>query len=126
MNAITQKVKDQLPTVQKNRNALETDSHLRVLGSPLGDVYAVGDCSTVQNNLTEHIIEFLKTADVAKGNDPEETDLTFQEWRKVAQTIRRRFPQAANHLKRLDNMFYENDRDHSGTVSLYLSDYRDT
>jgi NADH:ubiquinone reductase (H+-translocating) len=99
---------------------------LKLLGAPLGDVYAVGDCSTVQNNLTGHIIEFLKAADVADGKDPEETDLTFQDWRKVAQTIRRKFPQAANHLKRLDRIFYENDRDHSGTLLNRSIDSRDS
>jgi NADH:ubiquinone reductase (H+-translocating) len=126
LNPITQKVKDQLLSVQKNRNALETDSHLRVLGAPLGDVYAVGDCSTVQNNITGHIIDFLKAADVKAGRDPEETDLNFQDWRKVAQIIRRKFPQAANHLKRLDRKFYENDRDHSGNYPLISTDKRDS
>lgn len=32
---------------QNNRHALETDTHLRLSGAPLGDVYAIGDCSTV-------------------------------------------------------------------------------
>ncbi len=114
LNPITQKVKDHLLHLQQNRHALETDSHLRVLGAPLGDVYAVGDCATVQNNLACHIVEFLRSADMADGKDPSKTELTFQDWRKVAGTIRRKFPQAANHLKRLDKMFYENDRDHSG------------
>jgi NADH:ubiquinone reductase (H+-translocating) len=86
------------------------------LGAPLGDVYAVGDCATVQNNLAGHIVDFLRAADSADGKDPAATELTFSDWRKVAGTIRRKFPQAANHLKRLDALFYENDRDHSGTL----------
>jgi NADH:ubiquinone reductase (H+-translocating) len=85
-----------------------------VLGAPLGDVYAVGDCATVQNNLVSHIVEFLKAADCAGGKDPSKTELTFEDWRKVAGTIRRKFPQAASHLKRFDQLFYDNDRDHSG------------
>ncbi|KAH0044053.1 FAD/NAD(P)-binding domain-containing protein, partial [Aureobasidium melanogenum] len=32
---------------QTNRHALETDTHLRLVGAPMGDVYAIGDCSTV-------------------------------------------------------------------------------
>jgi len=116
LNPITQKVKEQLGRSQRNRHALETDSHLRVLGAPLGDVYAVGDCSTVQNNLAAHIVEFLKAADLADGKDPAETELTFQEWRKVGGLIRRKFPQAANHLKRLDQIFYDTDKDHSGKL----------
>ena len=50
LNPITSKVKDQLRRTQKNRHALETDSHLRVLGAPLGTVYAVGivvPCRTI-------------------------------------------------------------------------------
>jgi NADH:ubiquinone reductase (H+-translocating) len=116
LNPFTQRVKDQLTNVQKNRHALETDSHLRVLGAPLGDVYAVGDCATVQNNMAAHIVDFLRAADLADGKDPEATELTFDDWRKVAGTIRRKYPQAANHLKRLDELFYESDRDGSGTL----------
>jgi len=114
LNPITEKVKGHLPSIQKNRHALETDSHLRVLGAPMGDVYAVGDCSTVQNNVAAHIVDFLRSADLADGKDPEQTDLSFQEWRRLAGTIKRKFPQAAGHLKRLDKIFYENDQDHSG------------
>lgn len=115
LNPITQKVKGHLPLIQRNRHALETDSHLRVLGAPMGDVYAVGDCSTVQNNVAAHIVDFLRSADLADGKDPEQTDLSFQEWRRLAETIKRKFPQAAGHLKRLDKIFYENDKDHSGS-----------
>lgn len=70
----------------------------------------------MQNNLAAHIVDFLRSADLADGKDPAATELTFGDWRKVAGTIRRKFPQAANHLKRLDALFYENDRDHSGTL----------
>jgi NADH dehydrogenase len=122
LNPITQKVKDQLTRVQRNRHALETDSHLRVLGAPLGDVYAVGDCSTVQNNMASHIVDFLRSADLADGKDPSTTELTFQDWRKMGLLIRRKFPQAANHLKRLDQVFYDNDRDHSGRISPFKTE----
>ena len=90
----------------------------------MGDVYAVGDCATVQNNLAGHIVDFLRAADCADGKDPEKTDLTFAEWRRVAGKIKRKFPQAAGHLKRLDKMFYENDRDHSGIPSYNSFNYR--
>jgi NADH dehydrogenase len=116
LNPFTAHVREQLANVQKNRHALETDSHLRVLGAPLGDVYAVGDCATVQNNTAAHIVDFLRAADLADGKDPETTELTFDDWRRVAGTIRRKYPQAANHLKRLDELFYESDRDGSGTL----------
>ncbi|KAJ5214887.1 hypothetical protein N7468_010566 [Penicillium chermesinum] len=101
---------------QNNRHALETDSHLRVIGAPLGDVYAVGDCSTVQNNIAENIIQFLRTIAWEKGKDPTKVHLTFAEWRDVAHRVKTRFPQAANHLRRLDRLFEQYDKDHSGTL----------
>ncbi|KAJ5102719.1 hypothetical protein N7532_003248 [Penicillium argentinense] len=101
---------------QNNKHALETDSHLRVIGAPLGDVYAIGDCSTVQNNVAENIIRFLRTIAWEKGRDPEKVHLTFSEWRDVANRVKKRFPQASNHLRRLDRLFEQYDKDHSGTL----------
>ena len=101
---------------QNNKHALETDAHLRVIGAPLGDVYAIGDCSTVQNNVAENIIRFLRTIAWEKGRDPEKVHLTFSEWRDVANRVKKRFPQASNHLRRLDRLFEQYDKDHSGTL----------
>ncbi|GMG15768.1 unnamed protein product [Aspergillus oryzae var. brunneus] len=101
---------------QNNKHALETDSHLRLIGAPLGDVYAIGDCSTVQNNVADHIVSFLRTIAWEKGKDPEKLHLTFREWRDVANRVRKRFPQASNHLRRLDRLFEQYDKDHSGTL----------
>jgi NADH:quinone reductase (non-electrogenic) len=116
LNPLTERVRARLPNVQKNHHALETDAHLRVLGAPLGDVYAVGDCATVQNNIAGHIVDFLKDADIAGGRDPQQTNLSFEQWSRVAEKIKRKFPQAATHLKRLDKIFSEADKDHSGRV----------
>ncbi|KAK2745490.1 hypothetical protein FQN55_006186 [Onygenales sp. PD_40] len=102
--------------VQTNRHALETDSHLRVNGAPLGDVYAIGDCATVQNNVADHLVTFLRTIAWEKGKDPEKIHLTFAEWRNLAQRVKRRFPQASNHLRRLDKLFEQYDKDRSGTL----------
>ncbi|CAG8901659.1 unnamed protein product [Penicillium egyptiacum] len=101
---------------QNNKHALETDSHLRVIGAPLGDVYAIGDCSTVQNNIADNIIRFLRTVAWEKGRDPEKVHLTFSEWTEFAARVKRRFPQASNHLRRLDRLFEQYDKDHSGTL----------
>ena len=46
MNPFTERVSNILPN-QFHKKAIEVDAHLRVKGAPLGDVYAVGDCSTV-------------------------------------------------------------------------------
>ncbi|KAL1868639.1 hypothetical protein Plec18167_008231 [Paecilomyces lecythidis] len=101
---------------QNNKHALETDSHLRVIGAPLGDVYAIGDCSTVQNNLANHLVTFLRTLAWEKGKDPEKIHLSFKEWREVANRVKKRFPQASNHLRRVDKLFEEYDKDQSGTL----------
>lgn len=101
---------------QNNKYALETDTHLRIIGAPLGDVYAIGDCSTVQNNVAEHIVKFLRTIAWEKGRDPQKVHLTFNEWRDVAKRVKKRFPQASDHLRRLDRLFEQYDVDQSGTL----------
>ena len=102
--------------VQNNRHALETDTHLRLTGAPLGSVYAIGDCSTVQNNVADHLVHFLRSIAWEKGKDPEKMHISFSEWRDVAQRVKKRFPQAADHLKRLDKLFEQYDQDKSGTL----------
>lgn len=101
---------------QNNKHALETDTHLRLNGAPLGDVYAVGDCSTVQNNVSDHIISFLRTTAWEKGKDPENLHISYSDWRGVAKRVKQRFPQAADHLRRLDKLFAQYDIDKSGTL----------
>jgi NADH dehydrogenase len=101
---------------QNNRHALETDTHLRLVGAPLGDVYAIGDCSTVQNNISDHIVTFLRTLAWEKGKNPEEMHLTYSDWRGVAKRVKSRFPQATDHLRRLDKLFESYDKDQSGTL----------
>lgn len=110
------KVADKLGDAQINKHALETDTHLRVIGTPLGDVYAIGDCSTVQNNIADNLVTFLRGMAWERGKDPKELRITFSEWRDVAVKVKKRFPQAANHLRRLDKLFEAYDKDKSGTL----------
>ncbi|MCJ1257783.1 hypothetical protein MMC24_005609 [Lignoscripta atroalba] len=102
--------------VQTNKHALETDTHLRLNGTPLGTVYAIGDCSTVQNNVADHLVHFLRSMAWQHGKDPEQMKVTFSEWRQVAQRVKKRFPQASDHLRRLDKLFEQYDKDKSGTL----------
>lgn len=102
--------------IQTNKHALETDTHLRLNGAPLGSVYAIGDCSTVQNNVAENLVHFVRTLAYEKGKDPEKMQITFSEWRGVAQRVKKRFPQSADHLRRLDKLFEQYDADNSGTL----------
>ena len=112
---LSKKIASKIDT-QTNRHALETDTHLRLNGAPLGSVYAIGDCSTVQNNVADHLIHFLRGMAVEKGEDPEKMHITFSDWRKVAHGVKKRFPQAADHLRRLDKLFEQYDKDNSGTL----------
>ncbi|WPH04550.1 FAD/NAD(P)-binding domain-containing protein [Acrodontium crateriforme] len=112
----SQTIAKRLGDVQNNRHALETDTHLRLTGAPLGDVYAIGDCSTVQNNVSDHIVTFLRTLAWEKGKDPETMHITYNDWRGVAKRVKSRFPQAADHLRRLDKLFESYDKDKSGTL----------
>ncbi|KAK5628043.1 hypothetical protein RRF57_003758 [Xylaria bambusicola] len=113
---LCQRIAAKLGRTQNNRHALETDTHLRLNGTPLGDVYAIGDCATVQNNSADNIISFLRGLAFKHGKDPETLELTFSEWRNVANAVKRKFPQAVSHLKRLDKLFEAFDKDQSGTL----------
>lgn len=101
---------------QNNRHALETDTHLRLAGAPLGDVYAIGDCSTVQNNVSDHIVTYLRTLAWEKGKDPTSMTISYSQWCEVAKRVRTRFPQAQDHLRRLGKLFEQYDKDKSGTL----------
>ncbi|KAJ8611677.1 hypothetical protein MRB53_037788 [Persea americana] len=114
-NPLCQKIAAKLDG-QNNRHALETDSHLRLISAPLGDVYCIGDASTVQNNVSASIVTFLRTLAWEKGQDPEALRLSFADWRGVALRVKQRFPQAADQLRRLDKLFHQYDKDQSGTL----------
>ncbi|KAI1423921.1 pyridine nucleotide-disulfide oxidoreductase-domain-containing protein [Xylaria sp. FL1777] len=113
---LCKRIAAKLGPAQNNRHALETDTHLRLNGTPLGDVYAIGDCSTVQNNSADNIVSFLRGLAFKHGKDPETLELTFSEWQNVANAVKRRFPQAISHLRRLDKLFEAFDKDQSGTL----------
>ncbi|KAB8627223.1 hypothetical protein FH972_026056 [Carpinus fangiana] len=115
-NPLCKTIADKLGDQQNNRHALITDTHLRLNGTPLGDVYCVGDASTVANNASDHIVNFLQTLAWEKGKDPKTMQISFADWRQVAKRVRQRFPQAAGNLKRLDKLFEQYDKDRSGTL----------
>ena len=101
---------------QNNRHALETDTHLRIIGDPCHSVYAIGDASTVQNNVSCHIVDFLRNLATDRGKDPESLTLSYSDWRHVAREVRAQFPQANQHLRRLDKLFEQYDADRSGRL----------
>ena len=61
-------------------------------------------------------MHFLRSIAHEKGKDPEKVELTFKEWREVAHRVKKRFPQASDHLRRLDKLFEQYDKDKSGKL----------
>ena len=43
-------------------------------------------------------------------------NITYSQWRDVAKKVQKRFPQSRDHLKRLDKLFEQYDKDKSGTL----------
>lgn len=127
------------PKYQRNRLAIETDSHLRVIGTRQGEVYALGDCSTVRTDIASQTQELLREAVLAHqrpslgrtvvgDTSPQVTIIQEERMLKQIQidcddleamckVIRRKTPQAAEHLQRIRDLFKEFDRDHSGTLT---------
>ena len=65
MNPFTQRVSDQLPN-QVHKKAIEVDAHLRVKGAPLGEVYAIGDASTIETSVVSYLLDLVDEADKNK------------------------------------------------------------
>ncbi|CAG8480898.1 9047_t:CDS:10 [Cetraspora pellucida] len=113
MNPLTKIISDKLPE-QKNTRALVTDNRLRLKGIHDSSVYAIGDCSTIENpNLVRGLMQFFIDADVDKDGF-----LTYDEFVMLAKRIKRKYPLTANHLKRADQLFDRYDVDKSGTLEL--------
>ncbi|KAL8506665.1 hypothetical protein ACS0TY_017528 [Phlomoides rotata] len=87
-------VKDFMEQIgQGNRRVLETDEWLRVKGCD--DVYALGDCATVdQKKIVEDIAEIFKAADLDNSGT-----LTIEEFQNVIEDIVVRYPQVELYLK---------------------------
>lgn len=80
MNPFTTQVASLLQN-QYHKHALEVDSHLRVLGAPLGTVYALGDCATIETNLVDHLLGIVERCDANKDGVIDEQE--FESMMKV-------------------------------------------
>ncbi|KAH9441015.1 hypothetical protein Pst134EB_029666 [Puccinia striiformis f. sp. tritici] len=107
MNPLTQKLAGYLPN-QYHKHALEVDSYLRVTGAPLGTVYAIGDASTIETNLVNHLLDLVDQCDT--NNDGE---IDFDEFESMIKHIRRKFPTAQVHIEKVREVFekYDSDKD---------------
>lgn len=117
MNPFTQRVASLLPN-QYHKHALEVDSHLRVIGAPLGTVYAIGDCATIETRLVDHLLEMVDVCD--ENNDGQIDKDEFEKMMKVncwslerpkrragkliprfPQIVYRKFPTAVKHAEKI-------------------------
>ncbi|KAJ7685463.1 hypothetical protein DFH06DRAFT_43685 [Mycena polygramma] len=109
MNPFAARVSSLLPN-QVHKKAIEVDAHLRVRGAPLGTVYAVGDCATIETSLVSHLLELVQEAD-RDGNGM----IDYGEWEIMVPRIKQRIPMAADHLSEVKQLFdlYDSDADNS-------------
>ncbi|KAK0560503.1 hypothetical protein OC861_006251 [Tilletia horrida] len=112
MSPFTRRLTEVLPN-QSHLKAVQVDAHLRVKGAPLGTVYALGDASTIDNGLIDHLYEFVDEYDTDHDNA-----LTYPEFEKLAKTVRRKFPLASKHFEKLRDTFDRYDKDKDGSLSL--------
>lgn len=83
MSPFTACVSSLLPN-QVHRRAIETDAHLRVKGSPLGDVYAIGDCATIETAIVPYLLELIDEADGDNNGKIDFKEFEFMSaWRRT-------------------------------------------
>lgn len=129
LSPLTKRICQKLgPEFQQNKRAIETDSHLRVLGTE--DVYAIGDCSSVKTSMASQVEEMIKEHVLGqrgyslkehfKSDDVDISNvvLSYDDLVHLAEGIRKIEPQTSTHLLRMKELFNEYDFDNSGTLSI--------
>ncbi|SCU98025.1 LAFA_0G14972g1_1 [Lachancea sp. 'fantastica'] len=127
-NPLAKQVVQDLSTFQRNRRAIETDSHLRVLGAPSGEVYAIGDCATVRTDLAEHAVEFVRQFIVNKhlhparskiitDDDIKHLSISYEEIQDLARELVKRHPQTREFLYNVEEILPKYDVTSCGTLN---------
>ncbi|KAG1761709.1 pyridine nucleotide-disulfide oxidoreductase-domain-containing protein [Suillus occidentalis] len=93
--------------------AIEVDAHLRVKGAPLGDVYAIGDCATIETSVVSYLLELVDEADKNKDGK-----IDFDEFDFMVASIKHRIPMAESQLQKVRNLFDLYDSDADNNLSL--------
>ncbi|KAI7892974.1 pyridine nucleotide-disulfide oxidoreductase-domain-containing protein [Mucor mucedo] len=111
MTSFAKNLTDKIP-IQAHKRVLTTDGYLQLHG--LDDVYALGDCATIENpKLIEHITEFIQNADTDGDGK-----IQYKEFLAICETMRSRFPLTEQHLTNLKTMFNKYDTDHDGFLDV--------
>ncbi|THH10485.1 hypothetical protein EW146_g8361 [Bondarzewia mesenterica] len=113
MNPFTARVSSLLPN-QVHKKAIEVDAQLRVKGAPLGEVYAIGDCSTIETSLVSHLLELVAEADRDQNGK-----IDYDEWKIMVRRIKQVIPMAEGQLGEVRQLFdlYDSDADNSLTLN---------
>ncbi|KAL4077285.1 pyridine nucleotide-disulfide oxidoreductase-domain-containing protein [Scleroderma yunnanense] len=112
MNPFTERVSNLLPN-QVHKKAIVVDAHLRVKGAPLGDVYAIGDCATIETSVVDYLLELVDEADKDKDGK-----IDFDEFEFMVRRIKHRIPMSESHLEKVRTLFDRYDSDADNTLSL--------
>ncbi|KAF8643820.1 hypothetical protein AX16_008838 [Volvariella volvacea WC 439] len=112
MNPFTQRISSLLPN-QVHKKAIVVDAHLRVKGAPIGEIYAVGDCATLETSVVSHFMDLVEKADRDKNGL-----IDFGEWEDMARRIKHRIPMAEDHLVQVKELFEAYDVNKDNNLSL--------
>ncbi|KAG6814599.1 hypothetical protein H0H92_000128 [Tricholoma furcatifolium] len=112
MNPFTKRVSELLPN-QVHKKAIVVDAHLRVMGAPQGEIYCIGDSSTIETSLVNHFMELVDEADQDKNGK-----IDFEEWKFMVSRIKSRIPMAEDHLIEVRALFDKYDKDKDNSLSL--------
>lgn len=128
-NPLAQQIVEDLgKPFQCNKRAIETDSHLRVIGAPLGDVYAVGDCATIRTDLAEHGIDLVRhfvnkryfagsqQKRFLSDEEIRKLHLSYSEILQLAADIASYMPQTAEPFKHIDELLPKYDVEGKGEL----------
>ncbi|EKM55109.1 uncharacterized protein PHACADRAFT_183946 [Phanerochaete carnosa HHB-10118-sp] len=109
MSPFVARISSLLPN-QVHKKAIEVDAHLRVKGAPLGEVYAIGDASTIETSIVAHLLELVDASDKNKDGK-----IDFEEWQIMVDQIKKRIPMSEEHLSTVRELFdlYDSDADSS-------------
>ncbi|ONH67376.1 External alternative NAD(P)H-ubiquinone oxidoreductase B1, mitochondrial [Cyberlindnera fabianii] len=128
-NPLAKEIVTALSHSQRNKRAIETDSHCRVIGAPLGDVYAIGDCATVRTELAERTVEYVRkyivdkhltnisSSEIITDNDIKNMKLNYTELYELGQEIARRHPETSEALNFMKELVPVYDKNHTGHLS---------
>ncbi|KAF8882357.1 hypothetical protein CPB85DRAFT_1378267 [Mucidula mucida] len=112
MNPFTERVTSLLPN-QVHKKAIEVDAHLRVKGAPLGSMYAIGDCATIETSIVSYFMELVEDADRDKNGK-----IDYDEWEIMVSRIKQRIPMAEDHVGKVRELFELYDTDADNSLSL--------